>query len=218
MYVYQTDQKKLMERYPLQLDLNEDTRNKAKAILGCLSSFEGNYFKVCIHAGASELTKQWPLDNFLQIMSKMRANFQVFFILIGGIEDSEKHSFLAQQIGGALLDETGSLDLLMSAAVIENCDLFIGNDSGPLHIAAALSIPSIGIFGGYNFVSRWRPWNRLNYTVYKDINCGCCEKSKCETNDCLTAIDADHVFEIVFENYYKSFQRFSRQRINNINS
>lgn len=90
-------------------------------------------------------TKRWPLDRFVQLARRLvNAGMQV--ILLGGPQEKAQADAAAQQVPGAC-NLTGMLDLGRLGGVIGACDVFVANDSGPMHIARALGVPTLAFFG-----------------------------------------------------------------------
>ena len=87
------------------------------------------------------------------------------------------------------------------AAVINRCQLFISNDSGPMHMAAALKIPVVCLFGPSD-ATRWHPWETSYTLVRKDIECSPCDQKGCprfKNNQpyCMSLIELEDVLEAV---------------------
>ena len=84
------------------------------------------------------------------------------------------------------------------SGIINYCSSFIGNDNGLFHIAVALGIPTITIFGPENPVE-WHPYEHLSIekhiVISKNLPCVNCGKMFCETHDCINSITVDEVFE-----------------------
>ena len=76
-------------------------------------------------------------------------------------------------------DCTGQLSLRETAALIESANLFIGPDSGPAHLAAAVGTPAVVLFSGTNRVRQWRPWGRNILTIKHQVPCSPCHRTRC---------------------------------------
>ena len=98
-----------------------------------------------------ELTaKRWPLEHFRELAQKLISKLGAQIILIGGPGDVALNQRLSADLDApdsAVTDITGKTSIGELAAELEQCDLFIGNDSSPMHLAAAVNIPVIAIFG-----------------------------------------------------------------------
>ena len=98
-----------------------------------------------------ELTaKRWPLERFRELAQKLISGSGAQILLIGGPDDVALNQQLLADLNapdGSVIDITGKTSIGELAAQLEQCDLFIGNDSSPMHLAAAVNIPVIAIFG-----------------------------------------------------------------------
>ena len=102
---------------------------------------------VGIHAGSAWPTKCWPMEYFVQLISRLQTELGVQAVLLGGREDAalgEKICQLAKGHAASLCGKTSLADLM---AFMKHFKLFITNDSGPMHIAVAFDIPTLALFG-----------------------------------------------------------------------
>jgi ADP-heptose:LPS heptosyltransferase len=98
-----------------------------------------------IAPGAMWETKRWPLDRFAQLANRAtQAGHRV--ILIGGPGDQQLGQTLHAMIPSAV-DLTGKIPLMLLPALLARCHRFVGNDSGPMHIARAVGTPTVALFG-----------------------------------------------------------------------
>jgi len=123
---------------------------------------------IVVHAGASDPSKRWPEDRFAGLIDKFKQKFKCRIILIGDeslIEVSERIISISNNI---VTDMTGKTDISQIISLLKRCDLLISNDSGPVHIAAALKTPVISIFTrnqpGIN-PERWGPLGESSRTL-----------------------------------------------------
>jgi ADP-heptose:LPS heptosyltransferase len=101
-----------------------------------------------LHPFASEPGKTWPAENFLKTAAYLKAN-HLEPVFIAGPDDDATAFQNFQVLRGAPLEDVKSL--------IAGAQIFIGNDSGPAHIAAAFGVPVVALFGASNPVT-WAPW------------------------------------------------------------
>jgi len=98
-----------------------------------------------------ELTaKRWPLERYRELAWRLVQELGAEVILIGGPDDKALNERLLQDVdapAGAIIDFAGKTSIGQLAAQLERCALFIGNDSSPMHLAAAVGTPVIAIFG-----------------------------------------------------------------------
>lgn len=102
---------------------------------------------VGFHAGSAPdfLWKRWPVENFIEVGRKLIGEKNAHILIFGGPEEKE----LKQQLKGGLSEQTTivATDLLTCAALMKHCALFLSNDSGLMHVAAAVGVPAFGLFG-----------------------------------------------------------------------
>ena len=122
-------------------------------------------------------------------------------ILMGGQRDSQILTRINKSLNGDLTIVEG-WPLSMAAAVIRGSDLFVGNDSGPLHMAGAFNVPFVGLFGP----SLPRTVGPLSDGIFvsKKIGCAPCTQSRCPRAErgettCMELIDVGTVFQAVVE-------------------
>jgi len=102
-----------------------------------------------VHAGGAGLggLKRWPPDRFAALADDLHDAWGARILLLGGPDERGLAETVAAMMRACPIVAVGAVPLLTSVALIECCDLFIGNDSGPLHAAAAVGTPYVGIIG-----------------------------------------------------------------------
>lgn len=130
-----------------------------------------------IHPGAKYFTKRWALENFIALAQWLRCEHAIAPVFSVGAMEKEITEELRQKCGRefALLD---SLDLRELIALIAGARIFIGNDSGPGHLAAAAACPVVAIFGSSSSV-HWAPWRTAHRVVQNDFPCNPCAGDRC---------------------------------------
>jgi heptosyltransferase-3 len=193
------------ERTP-RLALCQGDRAKARAILqeAGISSEE---VVVTIHPGGEGFDgrKQWALDRFAAVARYLMEHYRAKIVLIGGPDDASLVQAIAAQLPAEPVITAGKLTLKQTAALIEASTLFIGNDSAPLHMAAAVGTAAIGIFGPSN-IEQFRPVGRPGFRfliAHQDLPCSPCfhfvgsdplwHVNRCQSRACLQAISAEEV-------------------------
>lgn len=107
-------------------------------------------FFITVHPGAKHDSqyRMWPLKKYSELIQKIIFHYNATVILIGSKTETAIASEISSKVQSHhLINTVGQTTIPQMAALISNSSLFIGNDSGPLHISIALKIPSIGIFG-----------------------------------------------------------------------
>lgn len=137
-------------------DLNLTPQEKAVG-LATLSPLAGAPF-IAINTGGKVKVKDWGEPNWTALLGRLSAALPgCALVFVGAAEDSERASRLARAWAGPSLDLCGRLSPRESAAVLEHGRLFIGHDSGPLHLAAASGLACVAMFGDHNAPKKWHP-------------------------------------------------------------
>lgn len=167
---------------------------------------------VGIHAGSAWPTKCWPMEYFVQLISRLQTELGVQAVLVGGgkkdADLGEKICQLSQGHAANLCGKTSLADLM---ALMQHFKLFITNDSGPMHIATAFDVPTLAIFGPTTRELGFFPYGEGHRVVeVKDLPCRPCALhggKKCPLGyfKCMKDIHADEVFknakEMLIENH-----------------
>ncbi len=109
-------------------------------------SFSSSFKHVCVGLSASGPTKRWDVNNYINLCEKLNNKILCKFYLAGGSNDRELISkFLDSKIGEHCLS-FGDLKIKETMPIIKNCDVYIGNDTGWLHISSALGLKCLALF------------------------------------------------------------------------
>ena len=135
-------------------------------------------------AGNSAL-KQWPQTSFAALGRRLIADGGRI-VVVGGLGDREQAQAICAEIGPGAFSLTGAA-LPQTAALLRCCTLFVGDDSGPMHLAAAADIPVVALFGP-SCPHRFRPWTPKAEVVWHQLPCSPCSVAAPGENhaDCCT--------------------------------
>ena len=131
---------------------------------------------VCVHPGAGSEAKQWPPEHFAVLIDRLVADHGVDVVLVGG--DDETH--IADEVlsltyqRDAVQSVVGALGLSELPTLLGAAALFVGNDSGPKHIAAGLGVPTVGVHSGVIDAREWGPLGPQAVAVQRDMCCKPC--------------------------------------------
>jgi ADP-heptose:LPS heptosyltransferase len=112
---------------------------QAAAVL--LGKKESKRLRVAVCLGASHARKRWPVEFYQQVMDQIAKKHAVQFVVVG----SKSEIVLARQLKGDFIDCVGKTTLRECAAVMEKCDVYLGNDTAPMHMAAAMGLAVVAI-------------------------------------------------------------------------
>ncbi len=185
----------------LELWENGEDRKRAFAML-CEAGWSVGEHLVCIGVSASIPMKQWPISQYMKLIDRMSEKYRdMCFVLLGIVDKNQCCEFNCQKV----IDLRGRLSLRETVAVARASVLYVGNDTGVMHIAAAcdcavLEISSFSIEGdmtcGISSSSRFSPWckDALIVQPLKQLDecAGMCCKSY---PHCITQVSVDAVQE-----------------------
>lgn len=129
--------------------------------------------------GTNWPTKRWPAEHFAALVEPLRSRFGLQSVLAGGSDAGE----LAPAFSG-VVDLSNRTTLRQLAALLERASLVVCNDSGPMHMAAALGVPMVAPFGPTS-PRRTGPYRRLDSVVRLDLECSPCFSRRCVHRSCL---------------------------------
>jgi heptosyltransferase-2 len=154
--------------------------------------------KVVIHSAASLPAKQWPLERFAAVMGRIQKRFRARFIYTGAPADGALYQQIERQGAFGGLNLCGKTSLRENLSVYRAADLFFGVDSGPMHMAAAVGVPVVALFGPTD-ERLWGPWGEGHTVITKRLSCRPCKPHKCRDNKCMQEIGVEEVVEAVEE-------------------
>ncbi|MBN1493690.1 MAG: glycosyltransferase [Candidatus Omnitrophica bacterium] len=178
--------------------------NEKEAILIYLRhhGIQDDAFLIGVHAGSGEVQKKirrWPKERFARLADEIRDRYNATIVLTGGAREQGLVDEIAAMMEVTPLKTAGQLSIRLTAALIERCALFIGNDSGLMHIAAAVGTPSVVIWGPTNQAIT-APHGEAVTIVRKDLACSPCYKNgkvACSELHCFTSISVNMVLDAV---------------------
>jgi heptosyltransferase-2 len=144
---------------------------------------------VIVHVGAGTAVKRWPVENFTDLLRLLEAA-GVQPILVGTNADRALAEKARAASDGIALNWCGALSVLELAALCRQAQLFIGADSGPAHLAAAVGAPTLVLFSGTNHIEQWKPAGPLVRTVAQPVACSPCHRAACMWNEhpCMSGL------------------------------
>jgi ADP-heptose:LPS heptosyltransferase len=151
---------------------------------------------VVFHVGAGTAAKEWPVESWRELVGRAIVELGATVVLIGGQRDRYRAAqILEYRNWPGVADATGRLALVETAALLENCDAFVGCDSGPAHLAAAVDAPAIVLFSGTNHLDQWRPWGRRVSVLRHAVACSPCHSETCPlaAHPCMKGLNAQQV-------------------------
>lgn len=152
---------------------------------------------IALLPGARWDNKRWPAPHFHELVLRVnRTHPGTRFVILGGKSDAELAAQIMPAAPASVLDLTGRTSLLQTIEILRQCRAVVTNDTGPMHIAAALRKPVIGLFGPTN-PARTGPYGQTERALQRrDLSCVPCMKSSCSYREplaCLWGISPEQV-------------------------
>jgi lipopolysaccharide heptosyltransferase I len=153
--------------------------------------------RIVFNVGARWLTKRWPPEHFAAIGRRLAARYRAGLIAVGSASDRPLvQAFIGHVAPNKVLDLCGRTNLHQLAAVSAESGLFISNDTGPLHLAAAAGARVIGIYTCTNPVLTG-PFGARATTVQTGIWCKFSLKKTCDRMECMSELTPERVWPSV---------------------
>lgn len=151
---------------------------------------------ITIHISAGNEFRYWGVDNIVKLSDLLDNLPGVQIVLIGTSEDQEAEEEILEKSKARLLSLVGKLNLRELRELICRSSLFVGPDSGPMHIAASTATPIVALFGP-TLPAHFSPWQAKALLIEKDFDCRPCRQKRCIYKDfrCLRTITPEEVYE-----------------------
>lgn len=161
--------------------------------------------------GAGKQSKIWPSERFAAIAAWLKTKYDARVFLVGDTNEreiAESVKTLTEDSAENLAGKTTIQELIELLRISKIC---ITNDTGTMHIAAILQIPTVAIFNSHLPPTWWFPDNSNINQIFSICKCSYCNIPYCETKECLMNITVDHVKNAVLELTTKSNRSIDRQ-------
>ena len=159
---------------------------------------------IAVSVGTKVQAKDWGVENWRALLGRLADAYpRRTLLLVGAPEESATSEFAATAWrgngGGQVVNLCGRLNPRQSAAALEQAQIFIGHDSGPMHLAAAVGTPCVALFAARNIPRQWFPVGRQHTVIYHTVECAGCGLETCidEGKRCLLSIEVDEVMDAV---------------------
>jgi len=183
--------------------LHPDAARRIDALLreAALSTEQGGGPLVAIHPSASCRSKRWLPERFAHVADRLVELRQARIVLVAGEADAPHADAVARAMRHRSLNLAGRLSLGELACLLRRCTVLISNDSGPVHVAAAVGTPVVALFGRNQrglSPARWGPVGPRHVVLQKEVGCRVCLAHKCDIDFlCLSSIATEEVLGAV---------------------
>ena len=184
---------KTQKRQP-EIFLSTDEKENAYKLLEEAGVSPGTEI-IGLHPGGNYQSQRWPVKRFAAISDHLITNYDVNVILFAGQAEKQLLSeFRDYAVKTPIFLCDLSLREFMST--LSHCSLLLCNNSGPLHIATALNIPTVSTMGP-TISYHWWPHGKDHIVLRKDVDCSPCKNGICKTHECMELITTDDFIEAV---------------------
>ena len=159
-------------------------------------------FVMC--TGGKSQIQHWHLERYAEVLKKIVPEYHLFPVFVGVDHDRKDAEFLIKECGmGIFSQDIGVISLREMIIAFNNFKLYLGNDTGILHLAGAAGIPSVSVSSARDPIKYWNPLNgQLHKTAVADISCKWCRKDNCDRPEnltCINKVSVKNVFRMIQE-------------------
>lgn len=181
----------------LRVEVSPEARERVERIFRCLG-IERNGLIFGLNPGSVWATKRWSAQGYAELMGHLKQKYPCKILLFGGPEDSEIIARIQDLSGGLGISLAGKMELKELPYALEWCDVFITNDSGPMHVAVARGVPVVAVFCATTPSLGFYPYSSRAVVVEKELPCRPCSSHggrRCPlgTEDCIRLVKAEDV-------------------------
>ncbi|MDE0555173.1 MAG: lipopolysaccharide heptosyltransferase II [Candidatus Poribacteria bacterium] len=153
-----------------------------------------NTFLIGIHPGGSSFDKRWPERQYAELADRLVQQHNATILLLHGPEEAALADNIQQAMQSrAIVQAPETIREL--GALLCCCNLVVCNDSGPMHLAAALDVPMVAVFGPTDHIA-WHPLSENAAVVRRDMPCWPCSAHKCKIGwECTKKLPVEPVWE-----------------------
>ncbi|MBN1356865.1 lipopolysaccharide heptosyltransferase II [bacterium] len=135
--------------------------------------------------------KRWPPDRFAEFIRRAQVDWRADVVICGGPGDGSIADRIIRDTGSSVVDLTRKASILVQAAVIEQSDLCVSNDSGLMHLAAAMNTRVVAVFGP-TVPGVTGPWGNGHIILHEAVPCAPCRYRECPVDHiCMTRVTVD---------------------------
>jgi heptosyltransferase II len=187
----------LPEVKEIRLAISDAAQGAAEKRLTDAGARPGN-LRIAISPGATfGVAKCWSADRFAALAERLQAEYGADVILFGSASEGGMTSRISAEMKRVPLDLAGKTSIEELPALLAACQFFVGNDSGAMHVAAAVGVPVVAIFGPTN-PEATAPLTPRGTVVRRAVFCSPCYLRECPIDHrCMLQIDVETVFQAV---------------------
>jgi ADP-heptose:LPS heptosyltransferase len=159
---------------------------------------------IAVSLGTKNQSKDWGQGNWHALLTRIATLYPTYALVLCGAavekEDSELATTGWRNVSASpVVNLCGVVSPRESAAVLKRAALFIGHDSGPMHLAASVQTPCVAIFSSRNLPRVWYPYGRNHQVIYHNVDCQGCGLETCivQEKKCILSITVNEVLHAI---------------------
>lgn len=153
---------------------------------------------VALGIGSKMPAKKWFFERYVEIARRVVSSYPFArLIVVGGAEDEAEGARLVAAVGlSSALNLAGALDVVECAELLSRCVVYVGNDTGTMHLAGSMGLRCIAIFTSRDNPGHWEPFGEGHVILRRDLSCSGCMLEQCVERrmECLNLITVDDVW------------------------
>lgn len=166
-------------------------------------------------SGGNSPLKQWPVHHFIELGRRILRACPSRLLVVGGQGEEALGAEIERALAPFTINVVGATTLRQMAALLKRCQVVVGNDAGPMHVAAAMGIPVVALFGA-SCPHRFGPWGNGHRVLWTPLPCGpcfqtphvsCCSQCIFDRPHCILGIAVEEVQRAVEEILLKNLER-----------
>jgi heptosyltransferase-2 len=179
------------------IEIDRDSGIEAEGLLRQLGAPSG-WPRIAIHPGGHYPSQRWPVERFADVAVALAARHSGKVVILGGPGDDEMVRAL-HRFGAEHSVMVPPVDVASLASVLSRCDILIANNSGPLHLAGAIGMPTVSVMGPTDPVRFWPMGVEQTVLRRRELACSPCARGRCGPHDCLQGITVSEVLDAAQE-------------------
>jgi ADP-heptose:LPS heptosyltransferase len=183
-----------LQRPRFDLGLGEKEEREVTSWLQAQTQTDAGRRWIAVGPGSKMQAKRWPLERYDSVVRDLIGAFDIWPVVFGGPEDEEIGAGLIERWGRGY-NAAGALGVRAAGVALKRCELYLGNDTGTMHLAAAAGVKCVAIFSSREQPGLWYPAGAGNHVFRSEIDCEGCGLQVCLTRniECLRRIDTNSV-------------------------
>lgn len=151
---------------------------------------------IAVGPGSKMPSKLWTVERYAEVVAHLIEKYDIWPVIFGGPEDKKAGELLIREWGRGYI-AAGRLNIRQGIAAMKNCVMYLGNDTGTLHMAVTSGIPCIGIYSSRDYPGNWYPYGNGHIVFRTPIECEGCMLETCieQKMRCILSIGAGEVYE-----------------------